>query len=121
MQESKKAEQLEFGFPSLDKKISPEEETGSSTEGSSFLNWDKGKIMSDVDMRLYGDKFYELNSDWRRYNWDRLMAVSTLDHKTGYISEDIYGICTRTIKECDKQMERISKEMSDIWSTKNGE
>ena len=74
--------------------------------------------MSEQEIRLYGTKFYEMNSDWRKYTWDKLIASSTLDHRKGYISEDIYGICTRTIKECDKQLARLGKEMKDIWSTK---
>lgn len=65
-------------------------------EGSSFLNLNK----KELEKELYA------------YSYDRQIAQSTLEHRQGYISEQMYGICTRTIKECDKQIKLIKEALN---------
>ena len=92
-----------------------------------FPNWDNtktlelGSLLGVDDMIHYGKEFNKLNSEYRAYAWDRIVASSTLDHQTGYMSEDIHGICTRTIKECDNQISRIALRMVEISKEVNGE
>ena len=89
---------------SLKARISPKKETGSSVDeklalkssDSSFLNLNK----KELEKELYA------------YSYDRQIAHSTLEHRQGYISEQMYGICSRTIKECDKQIKLIKEALN---------
>ena len=68
----------------------------SGNEDSSFLNLNK----KELEKELYA------------YSYDRQIAHSTLEHRQGYISEQMYGICSRTIKECDKQIKLIKEALN---------
>lgn len=91
MQVLKSQEKQESGFPSWDD-----------------LSW--GKLKPYEWMRVNKEED-QLRSEWRAYNWDRLVAQSTLDHKKGYIPEDVYGLCTRTIKKCELEMKLIIEQI----------
>jgi len=71
--------------------------------------------MTQEQVRQYGKEFYEVNSEWSKYRWDKLVAESTVHHKTGYISQDIQGICTRTIAKCIKEMRKLEERMDEIY------
>ena len=63
----------------------------------------------------------KLERELAAYEYDRRIAVCTLDHRSGYISEDIHGICTRTIKECDKQIKLITQRIMLLRADKVAE
>jgi len=64
---------------------------------SKYDSWDKHKLEREL----------------RAYIYDKQIAQCTMEHRKGYISEDMYGICTRTIKECDKQIELIKEVLNE--------
>jgi len=97
-QESKSLEKQESGFPS----------SGNSTS-ESIPQWDSDSwgMLQGYNKDRCTKEENDLRRDWRAYNWDRLIAKSTLDHQDGYMSEDKYGICIRTIKKCEMEMKLI--------------
>ena len=68
-----------------------------------------GRVLTYEEVLKYGPKYERMHKLWRAYNYDSLIAQNTLYHKQGYISEDMYGICTRTIKKCNEIMDRIER------------
>ena len=70
-----------------------------------------GRNLTSEEIDRYGPELEPLHKLWRAYNYYRLIATSQLEHRTGYISEDIYGICTRTIKKCNEELSKIEKEI----------
>lgn len=73
-----------------------------------------GRVIEYEEVLKYGSEYYELHKLWRQYNYDSLIAQSTISHRTGYIPEDTYGLCVRTIKKCKKELGSIESEIDKI-------
>lgn len=54
---------------------------------------------------------YRLRSEWRSYNWDRMVALSAMEQGARNKNDDLYYQGKRTAKLCEVEMERLVKKI----------
>lgn len=73
-----------------------------------------GRTLTYDEVLQYGSRYKELHREWSLYKYDKTIAVSTLEHGTGYLNPDIIEICGRTINTCNIEQDKIEREIDLI-------